>query len=140
MVVARQDDTDLAFLPLTDPEFDLSDRGVAGREPAGPIDVFLSTDRGAYRAGDTIVATALARDGSAAALEDLPLTAILYRPMGSSIPAACRPMMPPVVTSFAFPPPPEFRAAAGGLRSGPRPKRPLWQARLFWSKTSCPSA
>ncbi|MEM8579292.1 MAG: PAN domain-containing protein, partial [Pseudomonadota bacterium] len=39
---------DIAFLPLTDPAFDLSDRGVEGRAPAGPIDTFLATDRGAY--------------------------------------------------------------------------------------------
>ena len=45
MVLAKTD-TDLTFLSLTQPEFDLSDRGVEGREPAGPIDVFLTTDRG----------------------------------------------------------------------------------------------
>jgi hypothetical protein len=82
LLVARNGADDLAFLPLTDPEFDLSDRGVAGREPAGPVDVFLATERGVYRAGDTIIATALARDARAAALPGLPLTAILYRPDG----------------------------------------------------------
>ncbi len=81
MIVAH-DDTDLAFLSLTDPEFDLSDRGVAGREAAPPVDVFLTTDRGAYRAGETIYATALARDAATAAIENLPLTAILKRPDG----------------------------------------------------------
>ncbi|MFC3182817.1 alpha-2-macroglobulin family protein [Cypionkella sinensis] len=81
MIVAH-DDTDLAFLSLTDPEFDLSDRGVAGREAAPPVDVFLTTDRGAYRAGETIYATALARDAETAAIENLPLTAILKRPDG----------------------------------------------------------
>ncbi|HRN18582.1 MAG TPA: hypothetical protein PLU66_05790, partial [Trueperaceae bacterium] len=40
---------DLAVLSLEEPEFDLSDRGVEGRAAAGPIDVFLATDRGAYR-------------------------------------------------------------------------------------------
>ena len=81
MVTVRQGD-DLTFLSLTDPAFDLSDRGVAGREPAGPVDVFLATDRGAYRAGETIHATALARDARAAAVPGLPLTAILLRPDG----------------------------------------------------------
>ena len=81
MIVAH-DDTDLAFLSLTDPEFDLSDRGVAGREAAPPVDVFLTTDRGAYRAGETIYATALSRDAETAAIENLPLTAILKRPDG----------------------------------------------------------
>ncbi len=82
MVVAKEGADDIAFLSLTDPEFDLSDRGVEGREPAPPVDVFLTTDRGAYRAGETVYATALARDPAAAALPGLPLTAILKRPDG----------------------------------------------------------
>jgi uncharacterized protein YfaS (alpha-2-macroglobulin family) len=82
MIVARDGEADLAFLSLTDPEFDLSDRGVAGREASPPVDVFLTTDRGAYRAGETINATALARDAETAAIEGLPLTAILKRPDG----------------------------------------------------------
>ncbi|WP_136634463.1 alpha-2-macroglobulin family protein [Pseudooceanicola onchidii] len=81
MVTARAGD-DLAFLSLTDPAFDLSDRGVAGREPSPPIDVFLATDRGAYRAGEVIHLTALARDGQAKAIDGLPVTAILTRPDG----------------------------------------------------------
>ncbi|MGV6849328.1 MAG: alpha-2-macroglobulin family protein [Marinibacterium sp.] len=81
MIVARSDD-DMAFLSLTDPAFDLSDRGVAGRADPGPVDVFLATDRGAYRAGETIRATALARDRQVQAIPGLPLTAILRRPDG----------------------------------------------------------
>ncbi|MFA7434623.1 MAG: alpha-2-macroglobulin family protein [Gemmobacter sp.] len=73
---------DIAFLSLSDPEFDLSDRGVEGREAAPPIDVFLTTDRGAYRAGETVFVTALARDSTAEAIEGLPLTARLRRPDG----------------------------------------------------------
>ena len=87
MIVARDGNGDggngdLAFLSLTDPEFDLSDRGVEGREAAPPVDVFLTTDRGAYRAGETVYATALARDPKADALPGLPLTAVLMRPDG----------------------------------------------------------
>jgi len=81
MVLARTEG-DLTFLSLTDPEFDLSDRGVEGREPAGPIDVFLTTDRGAYRAGEQINITALTRDATANALDGLPLIAVLKRPDG----------------------------------------------------------
>ncbi|MAY44076.1 MAG: PAN domain-containing protein [Rhodobacteraceae bacterium] len=81
MVVARTGD-DMAFLSLTDPAFDLSDRGVEGRPAPGPVDVFLATDRGAYRAGETIHATALARNDLATAIPDVPLTAILRRPDG----------------------------------------------------------
>lgn len=82
LVLAEQGDTDMAFLSLTDPAFDLSDRGVEGRAPAGPVDVFLTTDRGAYRAGETINATALARDNTVQTIDGLPLTAILSRPDG----------------------------------------------------------
>ena len=82
LVVAREGEADLGFLSLTEPEFDLSDRGVEGREPAPPVDVFLATDRGAYRAGETIFATALSRDPKAEAVTPLPLLAVLYRPDG----------------------------------------------------------
>jgi uncharacterized protein YfaS (alpha-2-macroglobulin family) len=82
LVSVRDGETDLAFLSLRDAEFDLSDRGVEGRAPAGGIDVFLTTDRGAYRAGEVIHATALARDARAQAITGLPLTAILTRADG----------------------------------------------------------
>ncbi|MGB3248043.1 MAG: MG2 domain-containing protein, partial [Tabrizicola sp.] len=82
MVVVKEGDQDIAFLSLTDPEFDLSDRGVEGREAAPPVDVFVTTDRGAYRAGETAYVTALARDAEQAAVESLPLTAVLSRPDG----------------------------------------------------------
>lgn len=79
--VARQP-VDMAFLSLTDPEFDLSDRGVEGQQPAPPIDVFATTDRGAYRVGETVNATVLARDPAVHALPQLPLTGVFIRPDG----------------------------------------------------------
>lgn len=82
LLVIEKGEEDIAFLSLKEPGFDLSDRGVAGREPSPPIDVFLTTDRGAYRAGETVYATVLTRDGVARALNDLPVTAILTRPDG----------------------------------------------------------
>lgn len=82
LLLASANESDIGFLSLTDPAFDLSDRGVEGRAPAGPVDVFLSTDRGAYRAGEIINATVLARDETADAIEGLPLMAILSRPDG----------------------------------------------------------
>ena len=69
LVLAKQSDEDMSFMSLTEPAFDLSDRGVEGREPAGPIDLFLTTDRGAYRVGETIYATALARDSTRKSVE-----------------------------------------------------------------------
>ncbi|MDS9466977.1 alpha-2-macroglobulin family protein [Paracoccus sp. MBLB3053] len=73
---------DMAFLSLAEPEFDLSDRGVEGQPPAPPIDLFLTTDRGAYRVGETVNATFIARDADGRALVGLPLTAVILRPDG----------------------------------------------------------
>ncbi|SIS66790.1 alpha-2-macroglobulin family protein [Phaeovulum vinaykumarii] len=73
---------DMSFLSLEEPAFDLSDRGVEGAPPAPPIDVFLATDRGAYRPGEVIHTTLLARDGAGRALDGLPLTLRLMRPDG----------------------------------------------------------
>ncbi|MBC7157709.1 MAG: alpha-2-macroglobulin family protein, partial [Rhodobacteraceae bacterium] len=73
---------DMAFLSLTGPEFDLSDRGVAGRAVPGPVDVFATTERGAWRAGETVHVTALARDGDGRAVDGVPLSLRLIRPDG----------------------------------------------------------
>lgn len=81
-MITVESNTDFAFLSLREAEFDLSDRGVEGRPAAPPIDLFLTTERGAYRAGETIHVTALARDGQSHALSGLPLTAILTRADG----------------------------------------------------------
>lgn len=81
-LVTVEEGEDYSFLSLTEPEFDLSDRGVEGRPAAPAIDVFLSTDRGAYRAGEVVNATILARDPAMTGIEGLPLTARLMRPDG----------------------------------------------------------
>ena len=73
---------DYAFLNLAEPGFDLSDRGVAGRPAPPPVDVFVTTERGAYRPGETVFATVLARDDRARAVEGLTLTAIVTRADG----------------------------------------------------------
>jgi hypothetical protein len=83
LLMAQGPDGDAAFLSLIDPAFDLSDRGVEGRPPAPPVDTFLTTDRGAYRAGETVFATVLTRDAQARAIEGLPLVAVLSRPDGA---------------------------------------------------------
>ena len=81
MVLVEGSD-DMAVLSLAEPEFDLSDRGVAGRAAPGPVDTFLTTDRGAYRPGEMIHVTALTRDPQARAIPGLPITARLLRPDG----------------------------------------------------------
>ncbi len=73
---------DFAFIDLNQPAMDLSDRGVAGRDTPANIDIFASFERGAYRPGETVFATILARNAQVDATPDLPLTAVLYRPDG----------------------------------------------------------
>ncbi len=73
---------DFNFLDLTRPAFDLSDRGVEGRKAPGPIDVFLYSERGVYRPGETVELMALARNNRGEALDQLPLTLKLIRPDG----------------------------------------------------------
>ncbi len=74
---------DFNFLDLTRPAFDLSDRGVGGREAPGPIDAFLYTDRGVYRPGATVHLMTLLRDDKAIAAPDLPVVLKLFRPDGT---------------------------------------------------------
>ncbi len=82
MLTAEREAGDFAFLDLSRPGFDLADRGVEGRAAPGPVDVFLTTERGAYRPGEQVHTTILARDQRADAVEDLPLTLIVTRPDG----------------------------------------------------------
>ena len=82
LLVAETAAGDYSFLDLSRAPMDLTDRGVEGREPPKPLDVFLTTERGIYRAGETVHATALVRDATAEAVTGVPLTAIVTRPDG----------------------------------------------------------
>ncbi len=79
--LASADGNDFTVLSLTRPAFDLADRGVAGRPQPGPLDAFVWLDRGIYRPGETVQATALLRDaaGHPAAV---PVHVIVKRPGG----------------------------------------------------------
>ena len=81
ILVAENGAGEYAFLDLTTNAFDLSDRGVKGREAPGPLDGYVYTDRGVYRPGEDVFLTALVRDrvGHAATL---PVTLIVTRPDG----------------------------------------------------------
>jgi uncharacterized protein YfaS (alpha-2-macroglobulin family) len=81
-LLAEGPDGDFVFLDLTRGGFDLSDRGVAGRAASAGVDVMAWTERGIYRAGETVHLSALARDGTANAIADLALTLVLQRPDG----------------------------------------------------------
>jgi len=82
LLVAQTNQGDYAFLDLTKPAFDLSDRGVQGRKMPGPVDVQLFTERGIYKPGETVHLTGLTRNKEANALKNLPLTFKFIRPDG----------------------------------------------------------
>lgn len=82
LIVAETADGDYAFLDLTRTPFDLTDRGVDGRPAPGVVDAYMTTERGVYRPGETVYATALLRNSRAEAVEDLPLTLVIERPDG----------------------------------------------------------
>jgi hypothetical protein len=81
LLVAEAKNGDYAFLDLTSSAFDLTDRGVKGREPPGPIDAYLFTERGVYRPGEDVHLTALVRDRAGGA-SSVPVTLIITRPDG----------------------------------------------------------
>jgi len=82
LLVAEGADNDYAFLDMNGGAFDLSDRGVAGRDAPGPLDAFLFAERGVYRPGEQVHLTGLLRDRKANATETLPLTMKIVRPDG----------------------------------------------------------
>jgi uncharacterized protein YfaS (alpha-2-macroglobulin family) len=80
LVAALADDYN--FLSLTQAPFDLTDRGVAGRDAPRALDAFVYTERGVYRSGETVFAAALLRDAQGEAKPGLPLTLVVKRPDG----------------------------------------------------------
>ncbi|MGV3490930.1 MAG: MG2 domain-containing protein [Devosia sp.] len=82
VVTAETDGGDYAFLDVSKSAFDLTDRGVEGRQSPGPLDLFATTERGVYRPGETVFLTGILRDATARAVTDLPLTVEIQRPDG----------------------------------------------------------
>ncbi|MEK1868170.1 MAG: MG2 domain-containing protein, partial [Ensifer adhaerens] len=82
VITAKKGEDDYVFLDMSRAGFDLSDRGVTGRAAPGAIDILAWTERGIYRAGETVHAAALARDVDGMAIENLPLTFVFLRPDG----------------------------------------------------------
>ncbi|MFN3868558.1 MAG: MG2 domain-containing protein [Hyphomicrobiaceae bacterium] len=81
LIAEKGDGSEYAFLDLTTAAFDLSDRGVKGRDAPGPIDALMFPERGVYRAGETVHLTALVRDAASNAVST-PMTLIVSRPDG----------------------------------------------------------
>jgi len=84
VVMAYGNNGDFSFLDLRRSAFDLTDRGVSGRETPGPIDAFVYTERGVYRPGETVQATTMLRDRLGAAITSV-LTLIATRPDGLEV-------------------------------------------------------
>ncbi|CAM5769072.1 alpha-2-macroglobulin [Labrys miyagiensis] len=82
LVVASDGKNDYAFIDLSQQAFDLTDRGVTGRDPPGAADAFVYVERGVYRRGETVHAAVLLRDGNANALGNVPVTLVVQRPDG----------------------------------------------------------
>ena len=81
LLMAESASGEYAFLDLTSGAFDLTDRGVKGRETPGPLDGFVYTERGVYRPGEDVHIAALVRDAAGKAAT-LPVTLIVTRPDG----------------------------------------------------------
>src|SRR6202043_2664810 len=82
LIAANDGQGDFAFLNLTGPAFDLTDRGVSGRPAPNGLDAFVYAERGVYRSGETAYITALLRDAQGAAAAGVPLTLVVERPDG----------------------------------------------------------
>jgi alpha-2-macroglobulin len=83
-VMAFGADGDFTFQDISRAAFDLSDRGVDGRSLPGPVDAFVYTDRGIYRARETVHIVALLRDRLANAIPTTPITLAIERPDGAT--------------------------------------------------------
>jgi alpha-2-macroglobulin len=79
--IVAADKADYAFLSLKTTAFDLTDRGVAGRQVPTGLDAFVYTERGVYRSGETVHVTSLLRDARGIAAAS-PLTLVMERPDG----------------------------------------------------------
>jgi len=81
-LLAYGDGGSFAFQDLTQPAFDLSDRGVSGRQPPRDFQVFEYTERGIYRPGETVRLMALLRDRVGNAVLGQKIKILVRRPDG----------------------------------------------------------
>jgi uncharacterized protein YfaS (alpha-2-macroglobulin family) len=81
LVVVNDGKADYNFIDLQQAPFDLTDRGVKGRDAAKALDAFVYAERGVYRSGETVHLTALLRDNAGVAAS-APLTLVIKRPDG----------------------------------------------------------
>jgi uncharacterized protein YfaS (alpha-2-macroglobulin family) len=79
-VVANKAGVDYSLLNLTQPAFDLTDRGIDGRDAPTVADPFMVTERGVYRPGETVNVLLLLRSVAGDALAQTPVTIKVWRP------------------------------------------------------------
>jgi len=82
VVVAEDGKGDYGFLDMLAQGFDLTDRGVKGRQAPNGLDAFVTTERGVYRSGETVNVTTLLRDTRGKAIAGMPVTLVVQRPDG----------------------------------------------------------
>ncbi len=82
LIVGEDGKGDYGFLNMQQGAFDLTDRGVTGREVTQPLDAEVFTERGVYRSGETVYVTALLRDAKGSTKTGVPLTLAAKRPDG----------------------------------------------------------
>lgn len=82
MLTAYGPQGDFALLDLQRAPVDLSDEPVSGRSPASAVDGYVYLDRGIYRPGETVHASALLRGPSGDAVADRAGALVLYQPNG----------------------------------------------------------
>ncbi len=75
-------DGDFVFLDLNRSPVDLSDEPIGGRRPSGNVDAYVYLDRGIYRPGETVQASALLRGPAGNAIEDRAGALVVYQPNG----------------------------------------------------------
>lgn len=131
-LLAYGPNSDFTILRLSGPAFDLSDRGVSGRTPPGPLDGFLWGDRDIYRPGETLRMAALLRTAEARAVESdkgggMPVTLAVVRPDGQDF----RRMVLPAQDGGAY------RADLELPRSAPTGQ---WNALLYADPKAAPIA
>ena len=82
LLAAYGPEGDFALLDLNRAPVDLSEHSINGRRTPDGADAFLYLDRGIYRPGETVRATALIRDREANAIDNRAGSFILYAPNG----------------------------------------------------------
>jgi uncharacterized protein YfaS (alpha-2-macroglobulin family) len=115
-----------AFQNLTGPAFDLSDRGVTGLAAPKNFQVFMYTERGIYRPGETIALMALLRDRLGDAVDDQPLKFLVRRPDG----VVDRSFVAPAAKAGGFYVPVKLSATAA---------RGMWSIEAYVDPTGAPA-